>query len=117
MVHSCTHIGALFSAADPTRVNNSHHEHLCKQLRPCAAIWDDIAKYLGFEANEIDNIRADPLAQINVPGSFMDTIVAKWSLWAPGDYRGSTDFATLEALKTAVDKAGAADIAQSLTLH
>ena len=91
--------------------------HLCEQLHPCAAKWEDIAKYLGFKAHEIASIRADPSKQMNAPASFMDYTIDRWSHWAPGDSRGSTGYSSLEGLKTALDKAGFTDIAQRLTLQ
>jgi hypothetical protein len=36
----------------------------------------------------------------------MDGVIEKWSHWAPRDARGSEDYATLEALRTTVNKAG-----------
>ena len=112
-----SYVHTPFSAADRTLVGDSHYGCLCEQLRPCAASWEDIAKYLGFKAHEVANIRADPLKQVNAPGAFMDSTVDRWSHWAPGDSRGSKDYATLEALITAVDRAGFAVIAQKLTLQ
>ena len=106
-----------FSAADHTLVRDYHYRCLCEQLRPCAASWEDIATYLGFKAHEIANIRADHSRQMNATGASMNSTVDRWSHWAPGDSRRSTDYATLEALRIAVDKAGFADIARKLTLQ
>ena len=36
----------------------------------------------------------------------MDGMIDRWSHWAPSDARKSKDYATLEALRNAVDKAG-----------
>ena len=54
---------------------------------------------------------------MNAPGAYMDGTIERWSHWAPGDARGSKDYATLEALRTAVDKAGCSVIAVTLTLE
>ena len=52
---------------------------------------------------------------MSAPGSFMDGMIDRWSQWAPGDARGSEDYATLEALIIAVDKAGySASVGQNL---
>lgn len=94
-----------------------HFGHLCCQLKPCAAKWEDIAKALCFEIGEIANIRANPLKLMNAPGSFMDGVIEEWLRWAPNDARGSKSYPTLEALRAAVDKAGYSSIAFSLTLE
>jgi len=41
-------------------------------------------------------------------------MLARWIQWAPGDARGSRDYATLEALRTAVDQAGLGRTAHDL---
>ena len=94
----------------------NYYGRLCEQLQPCAAKWEDIAKFLGFKDYEIANIKADPTKLIGAPGSYMDEVISQWSHWAPGDARGSRDYATLEQLKVAVDKAGFHDIAAELRL-
>ena len=53
---------------------------------------------------------------MSAPGSFMDGMIDRWSHWAPSDARKSKDYATLEALRNAVNKAGFPDIALELTL-
>jgi hypothetical protein len=103
--------------AGRTTIEDHHYGQLCEQLRPCAASWDDIAKHLGFKGHEIANIKADPLKLLSAPGSYMDGVIEKWSHWAPRDARGSEDYSTLEALRTAVDKAGYPDIALKLKLR
>ena len=40
----------------------------------------------------------------------------EWLQWAPGDNRGSKDFATFEALKIALNEAGLAAAASDLQL-
>ena len=106
----------MIFATGRTLIKSYHYGRLCEQLRPCAAKWQNIAQSLGFEANEIENIKADPTKLINPPGSYMDCIIDKWSHWAPSDARGSNDYATLEALRDAVNKAGFSDIAPNLTI-
>ena len=100
-----------------TLIEDHHWGTLCEQLRPCAAKWDDIAKGLKFKGSEINNIRADPTRLVNSPGSYLDAVLATWPCWAPGDKRGTEDYATLEALKRSVDSAGFGKIAEKLTLE
>ena len=38
----------------------------------------------------------------DAPNSFLSQMLAAWLQWAPGDDRGSTCYATLEALKFAL---------------
>ena len=82
-------------------------------LIPAAASWDDIGLALGFKKYEIQNIC---LLLANAPRSYLSDMLESWSYWAPGDPRGSKDFATLEVLKSAVNRAGVGDIALKLEL-
>ena len=94
----------------------NYYGQLCEQLRPCAAKWEDIAKFLDFKDYEIANIKADPTKLHGAPGSYLDEVISQWARRAPGDARGSKDYATLEQMKSAVDKAGFPDIASILIL-
>ena len=55
----------------------------------------------------------------DAPVSYLNTMLSSWLRWAPGDARGSRDYATIQNLKTAVDRAGLGVVAQELerTLH
>ena len=75
---------------------------------------EDIAQGLGFKANEISLIKAKPTLQTDAPRSYLDAMLEEWQQWVPGDARSSTCYATLDALRTAVDRAGLALIAQEL---
>ena len=76
--------------------------------------WRAIGMKLGFTLPELDNIEAMPKLFNSAPTSFLDYMLSSWVEWAPGDARGSTAFATLDALRTAVDKAGLGLTAQEL---
>jgi hypothetical protein len=104
------------SAAGRTEIKSNHYGPLCGQLRPCAEKWETIAQNLGFEQHEIASIKADPMKLMNAPESYMAAVIGKWSQWAPRDARGSKDYATLEALKAAVDSAGYSIVANKMTL-
>ena len=68
--------------------------------------WKEIGQRLGFTGNELSNIEATPTLLAGAPASYLSAMLSSWEQWAPGDARGSTHYATLEALRIAVDKAG-----------
>ena len=76
--------------------------------------WKLIGQYLGFTADELSNIEARPALFNTAPGSYLDAMLSDWQQWAPGDCRGSTDYATLAFLKNAVNKAGLGRTAHEL---
>ena len=53
----------------------------------------------------MSSIKATPALLAGAPTSYLDAMLAEWQQWAPGDVRGSTDYATLDALKEAVVRA------------
>lgn len=81
---------------------------LCDQLQECADKWEDIAKNLGFTAEEITKIKSD------YQDSHLGEMIRSWLYWTTGDARGSKEAATLQDLKSAVDSAGYGKIALSL---
>ncbi len=87
------------------------------QLLPCKAQWERIAQGLRFHSFEIEGIRATPTIMMRGPEGCLGEVLSRWICWAAGDDRGSEDSATLEALKTAVDKAGFGKVANTLTLY
>ena len=89
-----------------TRLTNIDIASLLQQLSSNAAKWRGIGIYLGFRANELDTIQSKPALFTEAPVSWLEEMLAQWLQWAPGDSRGSTNFATLEDLKTALNKAG-----------
>ena len=101
----------------PSRLLNADdYNWICDKLRPHAHKWKDIAHGLGFHAAELNCIEADPKNLINAPTSYLYAILDSWLQWAPGDDRGSRDYATVRSLSTAVDKAGLGVLAQDLRL-
>jgi hypothetical protein len=98
---------------DNTRLKATDYGCLCKKLHSCAAEWQCIAQSLRFTFSEISTIEANPR---NVrPTSFINNVVGLWLEWAPGDARGSKDYATLEQLQNAVSQAGFGVVASELT--
>jgi len=92
--------------------------HLCQQLQQCVNKWQDIAKHLGFTGDEIKKIKPGVLDMIegvlSDPKSPLAGMIELWSSWAPGDARGSTGCATLNALQMAIHEAGFPEIAKEL---
>ena len=99
-----------------TRCDSMNHAILLTQLNIHAAKWRDIGTHLGFLQGEMDNIQSSPMNLTGAPQSYLSTMLATWLEWAPGDARGSTQYATLEALKRAVSEAGLGSTADSLNL-
>ena len=97
-----------------TRFKDKDHSRLLEMLNIHSARWKEIGSYLGFLPSELENIEARPLLQATAPRSFLQTMLAEWLQWAPEDYRGSTDFATLESLREALNKAGLGETAHSI---
>jgi hypothetical protein len=62
--------------------------------------------YLGFLPRELRLIETSPAHFMGAPGSWFSAMLEAWLEWKPGDARGSTERASLESLKKAVDKAG-----------
>ena len=89
-----------------TRLDRSHHANLLLQLTKDASDWRKVGTYLGFVSGELENIQSNPSLFCKAPTSWLSELLTQWLQWAPGDIRGSTSFATLEDLKTALNQAG-----------
>ena len=87
------------------RLTDDHHAVLLKQLTKHSRDWKVIGSCLGFSYGELNDIEARPFLQPGAPTSWLSTMLAQWLQWAPGDSRGSTSFASLKALKTALNEA------------
>ena len=83
-------------------------------LRPHSFKWKAIGQGLGFTSPELSTIEATPLLITGAPASFLSALLGGWMQWAPGDARGSKDYATLQSLRTAVSKAGLGVVAEQL---
>ena len=100
-----------------TRCDHSYLGTLLNQLKEHAIKWKDIGTDLGFRPGELNNIQGAPNHQNTAPQSFLRAMLSEWLEWAPGDGRGSDQYATLEALKDAVSKAGLGRTAENLTIN
>ena len=58
-----------------------------------------IGTYLGFSQEELEVIHDNPCLVKGAPESYLEEVLCRWYQWAPGDRRGSEDFATLKALR------------------
>ncbi len=97
-----------------TRLEEKNHSRLLENLSTHSAKWKEIGSYLGFLPSELEDIQVRPLLLATAPKSFLHEMLAEWLQWAPGDSRGSSDFATLENLGEALNKAGLGDTACSI---
>ena len=86
--------------------NHTHHAELLQQLTDYATKWRFIGLHLGFREGELDNIQGAPLLLQEAPVSWLCKMLSLWLEWAPGDSRGSTHYATLNALKAALHSTG-----------
>ena len=93
-----------------------HYSFLCKALEIHAAKWKDIGRNLQFLPGELMNIEARPMLLMTAPKSFLHAMLEEWLQWAPGDHRGSKNFATLEALQLALSESGLGAAAARLSI-
>ena len=97
---------AKSSTPDSTRLGEGHHTKLLSQLNVYASKWRPIGTYLGFSQEELELIHGNPRLVKQVPQSYLEEVFCRWYQWAPGDRRGSKDFATLKALRYAMNRSG-----------
>ena len=93
-----------------------HHTKLLDQLKLHATKWRNIGTYLEFQQGELDIIESKPMLLVQGPLGYLNEMLSEWYQWAPGDGRGSKDFATLEALTNAMRQAGLGRAANDLNL-
>ena len=81
---------------------------LLKQLNPYANKWKDIALRLGFQEKELNSIQEkyNMLSGDYDDDIWLNAMLAEWLKWIPGDSRGSTNPASLEALKLVLTEIG-----------
>ena len=96
------------------RLTESDMAALYGRLDRHAYQWRDIATHLGFRQTELDNIQARAPLWQGSPQSWLRAMLSEWLEWAPNDSRGSSSFATLQALKDALSKSGLGATASSL---
>ena len=99
-----------------TLLTEQHHSILLEKLTKYSNKWREIGLPLGFLCTELDNIQERPLLLSKAPASWLSAMLSEWVQWASGDGRGSTSFATLEGLKSALRKANLGAAAHDLSL-
>ena len=110
-----TNTQAGFSANDSQiSLREEHHFIIFEQLKKHSCDWIDIGTSLGFLPSELRKIQMSPSLFFIGPDGWLSTMLQEWLQWAPGDSRGSKNFATLENLKSALSKAGFGATAHSL---
>ena len=95
-------------------LNEGNLPNILVQLRERSSNWKQIGRGLGFREGELNNIEATH--NIKTAHDFLCAMLSKWLQFAPGDGRGSTEYATLRALRTAVDHAGFGRTAETLSV-
>lgn len=67
-----------------------------------------IGEGLGFTTAELFRIKDNAIICTDAPSSYsyMSDMLSSWVRWAPGDARGSRDYATMDSLRTALEIAG-----------
>ena len=99
------------------RLYERDYNWICGQLYQYASKWRTIGQGLGFTSAELDTIQASPANFTDAPTSYLYAMFSRWLQWAPGDARGSRDYATLRSLRRAVDRAGLGVVAQQLAAY
>ena len=112
--HHITWLDSASTNIDTKRLTECDITALIGKLEPHAHQWRDIAMHLGFQQTELDNIQARPLLLQGAPQSWLRAMLSEWLQWAPNDSRGSSSFATLQALKDALNKSGLGATASTL---
>ena len=85
------------------RFTDRDHSMISKILDPYAGRWRDIGQALGFTKNELNNIQANPMLMLQIPPkSWLKEMLSMWLQWAPGDGRGSSNYATRSSLRAAL---------------
>ena len=91
---------------DGERYTEDQLHQLTERLRSYGSHWRLIGTYLGFTNGELDAIEDRTSLFIEAPLSWLREVLSQWLHWAPGDRRGSVGYATREALRSALQKAG-----------
>ena len=91
---------------EDNRLTAKHFPALLQQLKVHAHRWREIGTHLGFHPGSLSNIEARLSLMYGAPVSHLGALLEEWIQWAPGDSRGSKNFATIGSLKKALSEAG-----------
>ena len=83
-----------------TRLTEHNHGDLVQHLSDYSDQWREIGTCLLFMPSELNDLES-----AGSPERSLSEMLSKWLQWAPEDYRGSTNFATIEAFNIALRKA------------
>ena len=116
---SLEHYHILTSSAIPvsgeaSKLGDEDLTWMCETLGSYSDKWRDIAQGLCFTDQELHNIEGTSLLLSGAPFSYLRAMLSSWLQRAPGDVRGSTDYATRDALRRAVDSAGLGTVSEKL---
>ena len=114
MVVAAGVIFAIFFLAVCVPLSLHDLSKIFQHLKPFSYKWEEIGQGLGFVSHELENIKAMRTLLNSAPSSYLDKMLSMWQQWAPRDARGSSNYATLEALVSAMDRAGLSKAAQEL---
>ena len=80
-----------------------HYQKIYSLLSSFAHLWREIGLQLSFLPNELNVIQSNPVLMLqNPPASYLGRMLELWLQWAPGDGRGSKNFARFEDLQAAL---------------
>lgn len=114
--HSLSPPHSVQNNGTAVRLTRQHYPRLYSQLSIHGAQWRDVGTHLGFAQGELKNIQERAHLLANSPVSWLGEMLSQWLEWAPGDARGSVDFATLEGLRQALRQANLGSTAHDLRL-
>ena len=97
------------------RLKDEDHNVIYSKLTDYADRWQDLGTELGFKNTELVTIQANPMLLLqSPPKSYLRQMLSQWLQWAPGDARGSPDFANSLMLYNALLKINLASFAYDL---
>ena len=102
------------AAIKESRFSQDQVNLVFSHLTQHASKWRAIGTGLRFTQYELDNIENMPSLFFTAPTSMLHRMLSNWLQWAPGDSRGSTNYATVDALIIALVRAGLAAAADDL---
>ena len=103
MINYVLMFGLSNDFTETTVLQSEDFDEIYSKLESCASHWMDIGLKLGFTKAEMDSIQQNPM--LMTPERCMKQMLRQWLLWAPGDGRGSKDFAKRESLHLALVQA------------
>lgn len=108
----------LLSADRGAPLDSKVHFHAIYTLLSEHSVkWKEIGINLGFCPNEISIIENHLVDMSGGPKAYLARMLNEWFQWAPGDVRGSTWFATNNALFAALNKSNLGATAHKMRME